>query len=252
VGHLILHRLRPATTYIAYAGLVALSLWVSLYLSWLTLSGANFLYPVLYDRLDIGKTIQQYGPVNRFKKGLEMTTREERIFLFRQIVVAVNDDGRGLEAIRYHDAQGRPIGLLLRQPEIIHLRDVANLLQTLRLVAYGALVSLVVTVAGLWVTGIRFPSVRVIMGSVAGLVGLVTVFVVAYGPVAFFYKLHTMVFPAGHQWFFYYYESLMTTLMKAPDIFGYIAVFLLVLAVGYLALLLVGIRHLLDRRARRT
>jgi hypothetical protein len=43
------------------------------------------------------------------------------------------------------------------------------------------------------------------------------------GPVKAFYWLHTLVFPPGHEWFFYYEDSLMSTMMKAPDLFGYIA-----------------------------
>jgi len=34
-----------------------------------------------------------------------------------------------------------------------------------------------------------------------------------------FYGLHTIVFPDDHQWFFYYEDSLMSTLMQAPNIF---------------------------------
>ena len=45
-----------------------------------------------------------------------------------------------------------------------------------------------------------------------------------------FYYLHTVVFPENHQWFFYYRDSLMATLMKAPDIFSAIAAQLLLIA----------------------
>ena len=47
--------------------------------------------------------------------------------------------------------------------------------------------------------------------------------VIAVGPKKVFYIAHTLIFPAGHQWFFYYEESLMTMLMKAPDLFAAIA-----------------------------
>jgi hypothetical protein len=46
------------------------------------------------------------------------------------------------------------------------------------------------------------------------------------------------VFPEGHQWFFYYQDSLMSTLMKAPYLFGYIALALLVLTLALLTALL--------------
>ena len=49
--------------------------------------------------------------------------------------------------------------------------------------------------------------------------------------------MHEMVFPDDHQWFFYYQDSLMTTLMKAPDIFFAIgAVWAILASVIYLLL----------------
>jgi hypothetical protein len=48
--------------------------------------------------------------------------------------------------------------------------------------------------------------------------------VLLLGPNKVFYRLHPLVFPPAHQWFFYYQDSLMSTMMQAPDLFGYIAV----------------------------
>ena len=53
-----------------------------------------------------------------------------------------------------------------------------------------------------------------------------------------FYSLHDLIFPAEHQWFFYYQDSLMSTMMKAPDFFAYVAAALAVLAIGLLWLIL--------------
>ena len=39
-----------------------------------------------------------------------------------------------------------------------------------------------------------------------------------------FNQLHVWAFPDDHQWFFYYEDSLMSTMMKAPVIFAYIAI----------------------------
>jgi len=52
----------------------------------------------------------------------------------------------------------------------------------------------------------------------------------AFGFTDVFYYLHTLVFPDNHQWFFYYQESLMSSLMKAPDLFAGIAISLSVTA----------------------
>jgi hypothetical protein len=53
------------------------------------------------------------------------------------------------------------------------------------------------------------------------------------GPTQVFYQFHLWIFPADHQWFFYWQDSLMSTLMKAPVLFGGIAA---VIALGALLL----------------
>ena len=240
---------QAAVRYPNYALLIVLAFWLSLYLAWNTLSAVNFLYPVLYNRLDIGTTIAQYGPVNRYKRGFETTTRDERIRLFGAIVEAVNHDGRGLAQIQYYNAQGRPLASFLREPEIVHLQDVANLLHRLRVVSYFAAGLLLIVLAAQHRGRLPGPGWRGTLITVAGIVVTASGLIAAYGPVAFFYKMHTLVFPAGHQWFFYYYESLMTTLMKAPDIFGYIAALLIVLTGAYFAAQLWLIRRFLNSRS---
>ncbi len=62
--------------------------------------------------------------------------------------------------------------------------------------------------------------------------------VLVIGRARCFYQFHVWIFPDDHQWFFYYQESLMSTLMKAPVLFGYIAAVLVGLAVVLLAALL--------------
>ena len=58
------------------------------------------------------------------------------------------------------------------------------------------------------------------------LIGLALIALIGFEAV--FYQLHEWVFPANNQWFFYYQESLMTTLMQAPNLFAYIGGFLLI------------------------
>jgi hypothetical protein len=45
-----------------------------------------------------------------------------------------------------------------------------------------------------------------------------------------FYALHDWIFPPDRPWFFYYQDSLLTTMMKAPDLFGAIAAEILAVA----------------------
>ena len=76
----------------------------------------------------------------------------------------------------------------------------------------------------------QLPSVKQLLAGLLGL-GVVVVAVLVLGAEKVFYQFHVWIFPAGHQWFFYYEESLMSMMMKAPDLFGYIAIMLVVLAV---------------------
>ena len=66
------------------------------------------------------------------------------------------------------------------------------------------------------------------------------------GPTEVFYQFHIWLFPADHQWFFYWQESLMSTLMKAPALFGGIA---LAIALGALLLLPAFIWQALESQA---
>jgi len=74
--------------------------------------------------------------------------------------------------------------------------------------------------------------------SALGLVSVLTMLIMitlvvfmVWGAKAIFYQLHIMIFPTDHQWFFYYQDSLMSTLMKAPDLFAGIAMQILGLSV---------------------
>lgn len=224
-----------------YAMFVVGLLWTSFFLSWASLRMVDFAYPAFYRVLHIDEHIATYGPQNEFKHGFETTSRQQRIALFGEIVDAVQSSGSGLEDIRYTDAQGRSSSLL-RQPEVVHLQSVARLIDRLTLVSWIMLAGLVLSLAAIHVAQLRPPrAARIAAWSVAVVV-LGAIFVLVYGPEDVFNILHTWVFPADEQWFFYYQESLMTTLMKAPDLFGAIAVLWLLLALAYGALILLACR----------
>lgn len=217
--------------------LVTASLLGALYLSWRFMAALDFLYPALYDIADIGAHIDEFGPQNRYKRGFEQTTRQEREMLFAAIATAVRDQGRGLEALIYKDADGREMGVLLRPPEIIHLRDVARLVRWLEIAGLLALAIVSFQIVLLRRRKRRLPRPGGMMARVAVAVGVITVVTVAIGPRDVFYTFHDWVFPEDNQWFFYYQDSLMSTLMKAPFLFGYIAVALAVLAMIFLWLI---------------
>ena len=210
----------------------------SLWLAWLSLARLDFLYPALYPLLDIQAHIEEFGPQNRYKAGFENTTPAEHKRLFGAIVTAIHDSGRGLDSLIYHDPRGQPIDTLLREPEIGHLRDVARLIDAIAPLGWLA-VAWILAHLGL-LRWCRWPVPRLSRLVGVSLVATTTVVLVvlAIGAKRVFYWLHDLVFPPDHPWFFYYQESLMTTLMKAPDLFGAIAAALLLLGLTLYACLL--------------
>jgi hypothetical protein len=199
-------------------------------LSWLLLSKVDFAYGWLHDVLDIQQHSEHYGPLNRFRDKFETTDRAEHIRLFGEINEAVHQSGQGLGNILYYGPDGQVIDTLLHNSEQIHLQDVAHLLDNLKPVVIG--VSLFwLMLAGLGIASkIALPSFKQQGKSVAVIGVFVAVVLIIKGPESVFYVLHEWVFPAGHQWYFFYEDSLMSTMMKAPDLFGAIAILLTLLA----------------------
>jgi len=219
------------------------ALLAALMLAWQLLASVNFLYPLWYEVIDIEQTITTYGPRNRYRHQFENTTKAERVRVFAAIVAAIHDHGKGLETLSYHDPAGRVIAGLLTPPEITHLQDVARLVEILQQIGWGAWLALPVSLMLAARRRLPMPSIGRLMATAAGIFIGVAGIILLIGPVQVFYRLHTWIFPAGHAWFFYYEESLMTMLMQAPVLFGYIALTLAVLSL----LLFPGLLWLLSR-----
>lgn len=222
---------------------------VSLAASWHLFAQINFLYPVWHDAVGIGTAIEKYGPRNPIKSNFDRTTKQERVRLFAAMVDSIHKNGEGLENLVYRDEAGRTIDTLLTEPEIVHLRDVARLLSSLNVFA---LVSALVTLAlALVMLSLRIPppSLKHLGAGLLGVALVTGVTLLAAGPVKLFYWLHTVVFPAEHKWFFYYEESLMSMMMKAPALFGPIAAELAAGAVVIWLLVTWGMRAMTRRVA---
>lgn len=215
--------------------LCSVSLWlVCLVAAWLAWSQVDFLYSSWYRVLGIDQTIATYAPENRFgKESFYMASRQEHYRLFSRIVDSVNNQGNDLENIHYQLAT--PLGQighypLLTPAEIIHLQDVARLVAMLFPLGGLALLVFAASVFQVYRQGWLLPSLRrqllVALFAFAAVGGLV----VLLGVQEVFYWLHVQVFPAEHQWFFYYQDSLMSTLMQAPNLFAPIAMIWLCLA----------------------
>jgi len=210
----------------------------ALWLAWRVLAAADFLYPVWYDVIDVHGHIEHFGPQNRYKEDFETTTRAERARLFAEIVDAIHASGAGLTELRYHDPAGRPIDTLLRTPEIVHLEDVARLVDRLAPAGWLALAWLAIHLGLIRTRRWPVPRLRRLLGASLLAVGAAVAVVLAIGPRRVFYQLHVWVFPPENPWFFYYQDSLMSTMMKAPFLFGAIAIVILALALAFYAVFL--------------
>ena len=193
---------------------------VALLFAWKLLYLSNYNYEFWYSQLSIEQHVAKFAPQNRLNKtGFEKTTREARTELFRSIGHAINNGGEGLRTLEYQPHPDAEPIVLLTDPEAIHLEDVAKLIDLLEPIGWAATVLLVVLMVLAIVGNISLPGLKVSLLTLLVIALLLTVVIVVVGPRDVFSALHEFVFPADHQWFFYYQDSLMTTLMKAPDIF---------------------------------
>ena len=223
---------------------------VTLPASWWLLEKADFGYAYLYDHAGIREHIAHYAPNNIYRHDFENTSKEKRVELFRGIVNAIQNKGIGLEELYYLDKKGRRNSLLVDE-EITHLKDVANLLDKGALALGFCLLIWLFLVFFLRYTKQSLPSVRQQFISVFIILLVISVGIYAIGLEKVFYQLHIWAVPKNHQWFFYYEESLMSTMMKAPDLFAYIALMwfiismiLSILLCSLLRRLLPGVSHL--------
>lgn len=201
-------------------------------LSWHLLAQVNFAYPLGYKLLQLDKHIAEFAPLNRYKQGFEYTTAKDHWRLFGEICSAIQHSGAGLQKISYTLPNGQSTPLM-HESEIVHLQDVSHLIYgfywvgSLAALMWFALLLLAKRRA--W----SLPSSnKILLGFGIGLVAI-TGLILSLGAKQVFYWAHTQIFPEGHQWFFYYQDSLMTTLMKAPDIFAFIATLLLLLLIAF-------------------
>lgn len=220
-----------------------LSLLFAFSLSWLIVAKSEYFYPIWHDIGGLEENIEEYGPLNRFRSGFELTDREQRYELFNQIAHAVHHGGDGLEDIRYTTPNNPQGETLLHEDELIHLNDVTRVIKlaTHTLVVSGLLWILITG----WIIKHRkpFPRFRAQLAGFSALMLLLFLPVLFFGFEATFYQLHVWVFPDDHPWFFYYEDSLMSTMMEAPVLFMYISAVLAVFTVAFFVFMLMGERE---------
>jgi hypothetical protein len=203
---------------------------LALYASWMVCASSGYGYSYWYGFYDSEQHIARYAPQNKYRQGFETTSVTEHKQLFQEIVDSIHDDGKGLRSIHY-DYNGKKVPLL-HQAEIIHLQDVANLINHLhQLVIYISLIFIALYLSQIKSFkryGNLISSRGQLLISVA-VTGVILLGFLVFGAKAIFYQMHVLIFPPDHQWFFYYQDSLMSTMMKAPDLFAGIALQILLL-----------------------
>lgn len=204
-----------------------LSLWLAIAASWWISSTVEYGYPLWYRVLAIDEHIARYAPHHPSKPGFASVGTEQHWQAFAGIVRAVHGRGVRLEDIHYQLPQGQQVALL-DDAEVRHLKDVRHLLQ---LAGSATLVALPLwLVAMALLSGQPLAPRRWRIVTMAMVLSLLTLLVFVVGPKAVFYQFHVWLFPPENPWFFYWEESLMSTLMKAPQLFGAIAVQIVLLA----------------------
>ena len=204
---------------------LTLALLVScLYVSWQVLSQANFLYDQIYEHNDLEAHVNEFAPLNRNgKESFALTTKAERVRVFNDIAREINAGGGGLGAINYTPEGAGVATTFLVEAERDHLQDVANLVSSLK--PFGAIIaSLLIAFYGFcWYYKVsryqyfwRPSGLFVSILQIAAVAALCVAVTFALGPQQTFYLLHEWAFSDKAQWYFYFEDSLMTTLM--PEI----------------------------------
>ncbi|MEM7207043.1 MAG: DUF1461 domain-containing protein [Pseudomonadota bacterium] len=218
------------------------------YAAWIVLAKNDFLYPSGYKLLHIDKTINEFAPKNRYRHSFEMTDTHEHFRIFSEIVFGVTSDAESLAAIEYAAPDGQKLGVFLTDAEVTHLRDVADLISKVNVLGISSLAALVLLVFVQRHQKVAMPPLVKSHLIAFAILILLTCVIVLSGAERVFYSAHEWIFPKDHQWFFYYEESLMTTLMKAPDLFGFIAAALLILSITFYLVSLYSLKRLFAQR----
>ena len=195
-------------------------------IAWHLLTQFDFAYPQGYKLLEIDRHIARFAPQNRYRKHFERTTQEEHFQLFSKILSSIQNNGEGLADITYsHDENSSS---LLRKAEVVHLERVAKLVNRFYWLGSASIILSIILFTLIKRLKPARPKLKQVLAGIFVIVlsGGVILFIV--GPKNLFHWLHTQIFPVGDQWFFYYQDSLMTTLLKAPDLFGFMGALLLI------------------------
>lgn len=202
-----------------------LSLLLSLGFAWHSLAQVDFGYAIWYEHGGIKEFIDKYAPKNKYRHDFALASKEVHLASFHGIVDSIQNHGKGLNTLSYQ-ANGKH-HLLLHKAEVEHLQDVANLLDKLNAFLIFSFVLWLMLFLYQFKNPFQFTTKQVVLSILTGSF-LLSLPLFIFGAQKVFYQFHIWVFPNEHQWFFYYQDSLMSTMMKAPDLFAFIAILLVV------------------------
>ncbi len=221
---------------------------ITLPISWWGMAKVDFFYSNLYESIGIDTHIERYAPRNRFNKTeFEKTSKTKRLDLFSGVVDAIHNKGVGIESLSYNRVSDQTKVSLFTDAEVIHLKDVANLLDKLKPVVVALFLVWLLVMSWIFLKRIKLPSAKRLSLLALVLVG-VSILLLLLGPEKVFNQLHIWAFPDNHQWFFYYEDSLMSTMMKAPDLFAYISATWALLSIAFTIFLLKVMRLIQQSR----
>ncbi|MFT6834002.1 MAG: putative membrane protein [Francisellaceae bacterium] len=199
-------------------------LWTALFLTWLALTPLDFGYKFWYQVLGTDQVINKYAPRNHHnKQNFIQTNKIEHERLFSEIIVKIHHGGNGLAGITYYDPNGKRLDLLFTKPEVQHLQDIADIINIMFKFSLASLI-LFILLCGWLIRRKKVPKLRKIALYLGCVILIATIAVFIIGPEKVFYQLHTWIFPVGHQWFFFFEDSLMVTLMHGTLLFGMISI----------------------------
>ncbi|HLR17784.1 MAG TPA: DUF1461 domain-containing protein [Alcanivoracaceae bacterium] len=189
----------------------------------------DYAFAYWYDYLKIGEHLNTYAAQNHVKPFFHLLGKAEHVAAFQQIANAVHNNGVGLADITYV-YHGHTIKLLTHA-EVVHLEDVARLFQRVKTTSFLLFLLWPVLAWAVFKKPLPSFSARFI-AAFLGLAPLLLWLLIA-GAEAVFYQFHIWLFPPEHPWFFYWEESLMSALMKAPYLFGAIALMMCAITIFF-------------------
>lgn len=232
--------------------LLILALMLSLYGGWMVNAKLGYGYSWLYGFYETEQHIARYAPQNIFRQGFETTSVAKHKKVFQQIVDSVHANGEGLAGISY-EYSGQTLSLL-HEAERIHLQDVANLINAIHRLAFVCLLVFIACFVGEYRHQTKSKGQTQEQASALGLLSIFAMLLILmtaaffiWGAKAIFYQMHILVFPDNHQWFFYYQDSLMSTLMKAPDLFAGIAIQIVLVGLIFYGVMLLVMKKLMQQ-----